>query len=167
MAGKYGSSGPSSSETQLGERFHVSRPTAARACVNCRSKVSSNGSWVPAATSATEALPFPPAAIAIQSSDSRFGNVWNSFEVVCGELARIAHSFHDCNLLLGKQQPFRLGQRYDGRRGRRIVQAIHRAACERRLFSPCGMRSRRKRRACVWPSGCGRPGSRSCCWTAT
>ena len=101
MAGKYGSSGRLPSESQLGERFHVSRPTAARALRDLQEqglveRLVGSGSYVRnAGTSAFPASGHRQIGLLIPG----LGTL-EFFEVICGELARMAR-VHDCNLLWG------------------------------------------------------------------
>jgi DNA-binding LacI/PurR family transcriptional regulator len=100
MAGKYGHSGRLPSEAQLGERFNVSRPTAARALrdlqaqglverlVGSGSYVRNGGASVPATGHRQIGL-FIPGLGTLEF-----------FEAICGELARMARE-HDFNLLWG------------------------------------------------------------------
>ena len=100
MAGKYGSSGRLPSESQLGERFHVSRPTAARALRDLQEqglveRLVGSGSYVRNAGTPLPASGHRQIGLLIPGLGSL-----EFFEVICGELARMAR-VHDCNLLWG------------------------------------------------------------------
>ncbi len=100
MAGKYGSSGRLPSESQLGERFNVSRPTAARALRDLQEqglveRLVGSGSYVRNAGTSLPASGHRQIGLLIPG----LGTL-EFFEVICGELARMAR-VHDCNLLWG------------------------------------------------------------------
>jgi DNA-binding LacI/PurR family transcriptional regulator len=100
MAGKYGHSGRLPSESQLGKRFRVSRPTAARALRDLQAqglveRLVGSGSYV---RNGGSAVPL--------TGDRQIGllipglGTLEFFEVLSGELARMAR-VHDFNVLWG------------------------------------------------------------------
>jgi DNA-binding LacI/PurR family transcriptional regulator len=100
IAGKYGRSGRLPSESQLGERFNVSRPTAARALRDLQEqglveRLVGSGSYVRNLPAALPAVGDRQIGLLIPG----LGTL-EFFEVICGELARMAR-VHDFNLLWG------------------------------------------------------------------
>jgi LacI family transcriptional regulator len=100
VAGKYGRSGRLPSEAQLVERFKVSRPTAARALRDLQEqglveRLVGSGSYVRNSPSAFPVVAERQVGLLIPG----LGTL-EFFEVICGELARMAR-VHDFNLLWG------------------------------------------------------------------
>src|SRR5207247_2100460 len=104
-AGKYGPSGRLPSETQLVERFQVSRPTVARALRDLQNqglveRRVGSGSYVRRDSAA------PVAQRQLGLLIPGLGTT-EIFEVICGELAGLAR-VHDYSLLWGGSDPSRL-----------------------------------------------------------